>query len=80
MIKTWGVVFTCTEFKKKKGAIDTAKERGLNKIGFIWNVFEGKWDTMIMALIQLEQRKGHCNVVYKHIEHMDDGVKVKLGV
>jgi hypothetical protein len=65
---------------QKTGKIAPEKERRLKEIGFVWNVYEEKWDTMFRALIQFKQREGHCNVSHKHIEHMDGGVKLNLGI
>jgi hypothetical protein len=65
--------------QKKRGTLSLEKERRLNDIGFIWNVYEAHFDTMIRALKQFKQREGHCNVSEKHIECLEDGVKLKLG-
>jgi hypothetical protein len=59
--------------KKRAGKLESEKERRLNDIGFIWNPYEEKWDTMIRALTQFKQREGHCNVSDRHIEYLDDG-------
>jgi hypothetical protein len=67
-------------FNKKKGKLCPKKERQLNEIGFVWNASEGKWDTMMRALTQFKQREGHCKVLDKHVEYLDDGGKLNLGV
>jgi hypothetical protein len=67
-------------YKKNAGTLDTEKVRRLNAIGFIWNAGDGKWDLMMRALTQFEQREGHCNVTHKHIEYLDGEVKLRLGV
>jgi hypothetical protein len=64
--------------QKRKGALCHEEERRLNEIGFIWNVNE-KWETMVAALTQFKQREGHCDVTRKHVEHLEGGVKIKLG-
>jgi hypothetical protein len=65
--------------KQRKGKLCPERERRLNDIGFIWNVNEAQFDTMIRALTQFQQREGHRNVLEKHIECLDGGVKFKLG-
>jgi hypothetical protein len=35
---------------------------------------------MITAMTQFNQREGHCNVLANHIEHLDGGLKLQLGV
>jgi hypothetical protein len=66
--------------QKKKGILCPEQERRLNKIGFVWNIFEGKWDAMITALTRFKQREGlSCHLSDTHIEHLDGGVKLKLG-
>ena len=67
-------------FEIEKGTLCPEEERRLNEIGFIWNAYQGKWDSMIMVLTQFKQRKGlSCHISDKHIEHLDGGVKIKLG-
>jgi hypothetical protein len=66
--------------QKKDGKICPEKERRLNEVGFIWNAREGKWDTMMRALAQFNQREGHVNVPRNHIEDLDDGGKLNLGL
>jgi hypothetical protein len=65
--------------QKRKRKLCPEKERRLNDIGFIWDVYEAQFDTMIRALTQFKQREGHCNVSEKLIECLDGGVKLKLG-
>jgi hypothetical protein len=65
--------------QKKQGGICPEKEGRLNAIGFVWNVHDAQFNIMVTALEQFEQREGHCNVLHRHIEHLD-GVKLKLGV
>ena len=49
-----------TEFSKKK----LSKERidRLQKIRFIWNAIEAKWDEMFASLHVFKEAHGHCNV------------------
>jgi hypothetical protein len=64
---------------KRLGTLCSEDERRLNEIGFIWNVMEAQFDTMIAALAQFRQREGYaCNISRNHIEQLD-GVKLKLG-
>jgi hypothetical protein len=65
--------------QQKSGTLYPERLRRLNEIGFIWNAQDARFDTMIRALTQFKQREGHCNVSQKHIEHLDGGVKLKLG-
>jgi hypothetical protein len=45
--------------RRKNGTLCPEDERRLNEIGFIWNIREAKWETMIVALAQFQQREGH---------------------
>jgi hypothetical protein len=45
--------------KKRDGTLCPEALRRLNEIGFIWNVDEGNWETMLRALTQFKQREGH---------------------
>jgi hypothetical protein len=65
--------------KNASSLLPVVEERRLNEIGFIWKAHEEKWETMIRALTQFKEREGHCKVAIKHIENLDDGVKLKLG-
>jgi hypothetical protein len=65
---------------KNDGTLATEKERRLNEIGFIWNALEGQYDAMCNALAQFKERDGHCNVFRNHIEYMDCGAELKLGI
>jgi hypothetical protein len=64
---------------RNSGTLCPEKERRLNEIGFIWKAHDGKYDTMCRALAQFKEREGHCGVSETHIEHLDGGVKLKLG-
>jgi hypothetical protein len=57
---------------KRKGTLSDDEIRRLDDIGFIWNVYEAKFEIMITALTQYTKREGHCNVPYKHIEQVKD--------
>jgi hypothetical protein len=66
--------------QERRGALCPEKERRLNEIGgFIWDALEARFDTMITAMVQFKQREGHFMVPQRHVEHMDGGVKLKLG-
>jgi hypothetical protein len=67
-------------YQKRLGTLPSERERRLHEIGFTWSANDGKWETMIRGLIQFKQREGHCHVSNIHVEHMDGGVKLKLGV
>ena len=40
----------------------------LNKIGFVWNAREVRWEDGFAALKQFKAREGHCNVSTSHVE------------
>jgi hypothetical protein len=74
-----GAWITKRRITKKKGSLCPEEERRYNEIGFIWDVLEEQWETMFTALTQFNQREGHCNVLTRHIEHMDGGANLRLG-
>jgi hypothetical protein len=67
--------------QKNAGTLCPERECRLNETGFVWKGnYDVHWDTMIMALTQFKQRERHSShVSHKHIEHLDGGVKAKLG-
>lgn len=40
---------------------------------------QGSWDLYIKALVQYKERKGDCLVPQKHIEVLEDGMRLNLG-
>jgi ribosomal protein L7Ae-like RNA K-turn-binding protein len=66
--------------KQKAGTLVSERLLRLNEIGLNWDERKEKSVAMITALAQFKQRKGHCNVSTNHTEHLDDGVKLKLGL
>jgi hypothetical protein len=59
--------------QKIAGTLYPEFERRLDEIGFIWNPYEGNWDTMFSVLTQFKQREGHLRVPTQHVE---DGKKL----
>jgi len=45
---------------KRNGNIDATKEKKLEELGVVWDVYAQQWDDMYTYLIQYEQREGHC--------------------
>ena len=42
------------------------KESILNKINFVWNVFDKKWREMYDELVAFQKQNGHINIPEKH--------------
>ena len=58
---------------KKRGTLDIVKEKQLEDVGIVWNVYEHEWDRTINILMQYKNREGDCNVPY---DHEEDGKKL----
>jgi Helicase associated domain len=44
------------------------RKHRLNKIGFVWDSLEAKWEAGLSALKKFKAREGHCLVHESHIE------------
>ena len=51
---------------KKRGELDTVKEKQLEVLGVVWDLNEYEWDENIQLLMKYKVREGHCNVPYNH--------------
>ncbi len=51
----------------------------LEKIGFVWDVYEYNCNVYLQALKQYKDREGNCLVPVRHIEIINDGDKINLG-
>jgi hypothetical protein len=58
----------------KRKTIDVERKRRLNKIGFVWDWREYRWENGFGALTKFKARNGNCLVPALHIER-----KFKLG-
>jgi len=47
--------------------------RSLDELGFIWDPFEAKWETMFMELVKFKDEYGHCNVPHNWKENRSLG-------
>jgi hypothetical protein len=44
------------------------RKRRLDELGFVWDVHAADWENGFAALVEFEQREGHCRVPRSHIE------------
>ena len=63
-----GKWFSRQRRNKKIGVLDTVKEKQLDELGIVWDLYEHGWDESIKLLIEYKDREGHCNVPYTHKE------------
>jgi superfamily II DNA or RNA helicase len=54
--------------RSSKDTMSAERRQRLDEIGFVWDVFETKWETGFAALKRFKAREGHCNVPSLHIE------------
>lgn len=62
----------------KHGVLLDNRINELNRRGFVWNIYEYKFETYIKALKQYCEREGNCLVSQKHIEIVN-GIPINLG-
>jgi hypothetical protein len=48
--------------------ISPERRKRLDKIGFVWEPFEAKWEEGFAALRTYKTRERHCNVPQSHVE------------
>ena len=58
-----------------KGKLSIQRKRRLDRIGFVWNWNEYRWDNGFNNLLKFRKREGHCRVPIFHCEG-----KYKLGL
>ena len=46
----------------RKDALSEERQRRLNELGFVWNVFEADWEQGYRYLTIYKEREGHCRV------------------
>ena len=54
--------------EKKRGTLDTVKEKQLEELGMVWDVLEYEWDENIKLLVEYKDREGQFNFSYNHIK------------
>lgn len=47
---------------KKRGDLDATREKKLTSIGFEWEPYSSRWETMLEELRQFQAKHGHCRV------------------
>jgi len=52
--------------KKKKGKLNSTREKKLTDIGILWNVLEERWERNYQLLLEFQKQKGHCRVNDKY--------------
>jgi hypothetical protein len=80
VVKHWESLELQASNLKKTGRSCPKRNVDESEIRFVWNGYEGHWDTMLRALTQFKQREGHCNVFEQHIEYLDGEVKDNRGL
>jgi superfamily II DNA or RNA helicase len=48
--------------RQRKDRLPATRRERLEKLGFVWNTFDTAWEKNFSALVQYQQRHGHCNV------------------
>src|SRR5215813_3535634 len=51
-----------------KGDLSAERKRRLDRIGFVWNCVEHRWEKSFAALLKFKRREGHCRVPISHSE------------
>ncbi|MCM1044455.1 MAG: Helicase associated domain protein [Candidatus Gastranaerophilales bacterium] len=51
----------------------------LDDIGFVWDVYQYNCKICLQALKQYKEREGNCLVPVRHIEIINDGIRINLG-
>ncbi len=64
--------------KFKRGNLDQEHFDRLQKIGFVWQLFDARWEAMFARLVQYKDMFGHCNVPRKWIEDPQLGTWVAM--
>jgi hypothetical protein len=50
------------------GSLSAERKKRLDKIGFIWNWRDFRWEQGFAALLRFKQREGHCRVPIQYRE------------
>mmetsp|Transcript_30835 Transcript_30835/g.31347 ORF Transcript_30835/g.31347 Transcript_30835/m.31347 type:complete len:166 (+) Transcript_30835:348-845(+) len=51
-----------------KGQLDTDKQKQLEDLGVVWDLFNHQWENYFNLLVKYKEREGHCNVPQSHEE------------
>lgn len=54
--------------RKDKGIFPAERTQLLDRIGFVLDAYESRWEKGFAALVKFKARKGHCRVPWGHIE------------
>ena len=55
-------------------------ENKLDQLGFVWNVHKYNYANGLVALKQYCEREGNCLVPGNHVEIIENGTRVNLGI
>jgi len=66
--QTLGIWLRVQRTANKNRNIDATKEKKMEELGVVWDVYAQQWEDMYMLILQYEQREGHCDVPWKHKE------------
>ena len=56
------------KWPKDKGILSAERRQRLDRIGFVLDAYESRWEKGFAALAKFKARKGHCRVPCRHIE------------
>lgn len=66
--------------KSKRKKITKEMENKLDQLGFVWNVHKYNYANGLVALKQYCEREGNCLVPGNHVEIIENGTRVNLGI
>ena len=66
--KNLGEWLNTRRMDKKKGRLDAEKEKEMEEIGVVWDVYSKQWQDSFALLLQYKEREGDCNVSQNHKE------------
>jgi len=60
----------------KNGKLQTDRTAKLEKLGFVWNLADSRWEERFQELVEYKQKYGNCNVPAKYKENPSLGTWV----
>jgi hypothetical protein len=66
--KNLGEWLNTRRMDKKKGRIDAEKEKEMEEIGVVWDIYSKQWEDTFTLLVQYKKKVGNCNVPRDHKE------------
>ena len=66
--KNLGEWLNTRRMDKKKGRLDAEKEKEMEEIGVVWDIYSKQWQDSFTLLVQYKKKVGNCNVPREHKE------------